>query len=70
MDSVLCRFAKSRGEATIEGHRGGFHTLAETLQWCRRLGVQEVRESNCCCVKWSEVLQSDVDIRGPGDGKT
>lgn len=36
------RFAKSRGEATIEGHRGGFHTLAETLQWCRRLGVQEV----------------------------
>jgi len=36
------RFARHKGSATIEGHRGGFHKLAETLQWCRRLGVKEV----------------------------
>jgi len=36
------RFARVRGEETIEGHKGGFHKLAEALQWCRELGVKEV----------------------------
>ena len=36
------RFAKGKGQATIEGHKGGFNKLAECLQWCRRLGVEEV----------------------------
>ena len=31
-----------RGQETIEGHKGGFHKLAEALQWCRELGVKEV----------------------------
>jgi len=36
------RFARGRGQETIEGHKGGFHKLAEALQWCRQLGVKEV----------------------------
>jgi len=36
------RFAKQQGVATIEGHTKGFDKLAETLQWCRELGVKEV----------------------------
>lgn len=36
------RFARGRGQATIEGHKGGFHKLADCLQWCRELGVREV----------------------------
>ena len=36
------RFAKQSGVATIEGHTKGFDKLAETLQWCRELGVKEV----------------------------
>jgi len=36
------RFAKQKGVETIEGHTKGFDKLAETLQWCRDLGVQEV----------------------------
>jgi len=36
------RFARVRGQETIEGHKGGFHKLAEALQWCRELGVKEV----------------------------
>jgi len=36
------RFAKQSGVATIEGHSKGFDKLAETLQWCRELGVKEV----------------------------
>merc|ERR1719295_97271 len=36
------RFARGRGQEPIEGHKGGFHKLAETLQWCRELGVKEV----------------------------
>ena len=26
----------------IAGHKAGFNKLAETLQWCRELGVREV----------------------------
>ena len=26
----------------ISGHRAGFQKLAETLQWCRELGIKEV----------------------------
>ena len=26
----------------ISGHRAGFQKLAETLQWCRELGIREV----------------------------
>ena len=33
---------RGRGQETIEGHKGGFHKLAEALQWCRQLGVKEV----------------------------
>jgi len=36
------RFAKQSGVATIQGHSKGFDKLAETLQWCRELGVKEV----------------------------
>jgi len=36
------RFAKQSGVAAIEGHTKGFDKLAETLQWCRELGVKEV----------------------------
>lgn len=36
------RFAKQQGVDTIEGHTKGFDKLAETLQWCRELGVREV----------------------------
>eukprot|EP00092_Neocalanus_flemingeri_P006447 GFUD01006947.1.p1 GENE.GFUD01006947.1~~GFUD01006947.1.p1 ORF type:complete len:301 (+),score=94.24 GFUD01006947.1:253-1155(+) len=36
------RFAKQSGVATIQGHSKGFEKLAETLQWCRELGVKEV----------------------------
>ena len=36
------RFAQQSGVATIEGHSKGFDKLAETLQWCRELGVKEV----------------------------
>ena len=34
---------RGRGQETIEGHKGGFHKLAEALQWCRELGVKEVK---------------------------
>ena len=33
---------RGQGQETIEGHKGGFHKLAEALQWCRQLGVKEV----------------------------
>ena len=36
---------RGRGKETIEGHKGGFFKLAEALQWCRQLGVKEVKES-------------------------
>jgi len=36
------RYAKQSGVAAIEGHTKGFDKLAETLQWCRELGVKEV----------------------------
>ena len=35
---------RGRGQETIEGHKGGFHKLAEALQWCRQLGVKEVTQ--------------------------
>ena len=30
------------GQAVISGHRAGFAKLAETLQWCREIGIREV----------------------------
>ena len=30
------------GQEVISGHRAGFEKLAETLQWCREIGVREV----------------------------
>jgi len=36
------RFARQAGQEVISGHRAGFEKLAETLQWCREIGVREV----------------------------
>jgi len=36
------RFARLKGLPKLEGHKGGFDKLAETLQWCRDLGVTQV----------------------------
>ena len=36
------RFARQAGDPVLTGHRAGFDKLAETLQWCRELGVREV----------------------------
>ena len=36
------RFARHNGIAAIDGHAQGFDKLAETLQWCKDLGVAEV----------------------------
>jgi len=36
------RFARQAGQEVISGHKAGFNKLAETLQWCRELGVREV----------------------------
>ena len=30
------------GQAVISGHRAGFKKLADTLQWCREIGIREV----------------------------
>ena len=35
----MIRFAHRQ---VISGHRAGFQKLAETLQWCRELGIREV----------------------------
>ena len=35
----MIRFAHRQ---VISGHRAGFQKLAETLQWCRELGIKEV----------------------------
>ncbi|CAK9806251.1 Dehydrodolichyl diphosphate synthase complex subunit DHDDS [Anthophora quadrimaculata] len=36
------RYATKNGMEKIEGHTKGFDKFAETLQWCRDLGIQEV----------------------------
>jgi len=36
------RFARQAGQQVLTGHQAGFEKLAETLQWCRELGVREV----------------------------
>ncbi len=36
------RYAKRLGLEKIQGHAQGFDKLAETLQWCHDLGIQEV----------------------------
>ena len=36
------RFARQAGDPVLSGHKAGFEKLAETLQWCRELGVREV----------------------------
>ncbi|XP_076636719.1 dehydrodolichyl diphosphate synthase subunit [Colletes latitarsis] len=36
------RYASKNGMEKIEGHTKGFDKFAETLQWCRDLGIQEV----------------------------
>jgi len=36
------RFARQAGQEVISGHRAGFEKLAETLQWCREIGIREV----------------------------
>ena len=36
------RFARQSGDEVISGHKAGFEKLAETLQWCREVGVREV----------------------------
>jgi len=36
------RFARQAGDPVLAGHRAGFEKLAETLQWCKELGVREV----------------------------
>ena len=30
------------GQEVISGHKAGFEKLAETLQWCREIGIREV----------------------------
>lgn len=36
------RYAKIRGIEKIQGHSEGFEKLAQTLQWCHDLGINEV----------------------------
>ena len=36
------RFAKENRIEKIEGHIQGFEKLAETLQWCKDLGINQV----------------------------
>jgi len=36
------RFARQAGDPVLTGHKAGFEKLAETLQWCKELGVREV----------------------------
>ena len=36
------RFAKQNQLETIEGHIQGFEKLAQTLQWCHDLGINQV----------------------------
>jgi len=36
------RFARLAGEQVIMGHKAGFEKLADTLQWCRQMGIREV----------------------------
>lgn len=36
------RYAKQNNVKKIEGHSQGFEKLAETLQWCRHLGIDTV----------------------------
>ena len=36
------RYANKQNVAKIEGHVRGFDKLAETLSWCRDLGITEV----------------------------
>ena len=36
------RYARQAGDPVMAGHKAGFEKLAETLQWCRELGVREV----------------------------
>ena len=36
------RFARQAGDPVLSGHKAGFEKLAETLQWCRELGIREV----------------------------
>ena len=36
------RFAKEKQLQKIEGHVHGFEKLAETLQWCAALGINQV----------------------------
>ncbi|XP_076751128.1 dehydrodolichyl diphosphate synthase subunit [Xylocopa sonorina] len=36
------RYASKNGIGKIEGHTKGFDKFAETLQWCRDLGIKEV----------------------------
>ena len=36
------RFAREKNIQKIEGHIHGFEKLAETLQWCNDLGINQV----------------------------
>ena len=36
------RFAREKNLQKIEGHIQGFEKLAETLQWCNDLGINQV----------------------------
>jgi len=36
------RYARQAGKQVIMGHKAGFEKLADTLQWCRQLGIREV----------------------------
>ncbi|XP_031827321.1 dehydrodolichyl diphosphate synthase subunit [Nomia melanderi] len=36
------RYATKNGMQKIQGHSKGFDKFAETLQWCRELGIEEV----------------------------
>ena len=39
---VYCILMFQAGQEVISGHRAGFEKLAETLQWCREIGIREV----------------------------
>ncbi|XP_044740541.1 dehydrodolichyl diphosphate synthase complex subunit DHDDS-like [Chrysoperla carnea] len=36
------RYAVKLNKEKIEGHSQGFHKLAQTLEWCRKIGINEV----------------------------
>ena len=39
---LYCTLMFQAGQEVISGHRAGFEKLAETLQWCREIGIREV----------------------------